>query len=99
MAQVGGEIRKESFFYFFNYLSHFGNRDKIARLFLGKGDLWPQGFNHLLQAGVQIWREMGGDDRNSNPGLQDYLPAVSRRGPRQIPKFQGEAVIQGVPGC
>lgn len=98
MAQVGGEGRKKSIFYFFNYISHFCNRDEIARLLLGKGDLSPQGFNHLLQDGAQIRREMGGDDRYSNPGLQDYLPAVSRRRPGQVPEFQGKAVIQGVPG-
>ena len=72
--------------------------NKVALVFLGEDNFVPQRLLDLVDVPSQLRRQGVQANRHGDPDLQEHEPAVAGYGPGVVPKLQGQAVIEGMPG-
>ena len=72
--------------------------NKVTLVFVGEDKFVPQRLLDLVGLPSQLRRQGVGSNRNGDPDLQKHEPAVAGYRPGVVPKLQGQAVIERMPG-
>ena len=72
--------------------------NKVALVFVGEDNFVPQHLLDMVGLPLQLQRKGVGPNWNGDPYLQEDELAVAGYRPGVVPKLQGQAVIERMPG-